>query len=378
MSFKGRTPEELIIISLAAICLSGQIPYGIYRLSMGDWLIGGIDFFGAALCLTVIYQVIMHHRVWPFGALMSVAAISGVLLIVHNGESADAQFMYPVVMMSYFLLKPLRALLLTVIAVIGLGVILYQTLDLFVLSKLLISIMACSVFAFVFSSMRNRQSEHLVLLSTRDPLTGVLNRRSLDERLEQFVLQTKRQALEATLIILDLDSFKQTNDKYGHAYGDRALSRVASKIAQRIRATDQLFRYVGDEFVLFVTDVSLAQSLSLVEDLRDRVEATEAMEGTNLSISLGVSSYKEGQTGADWLRSADVGLLKAKQAGRNQVITDSVVATKSPSPIVVLNALELFLPATTYRDLVHAPDAVFTNSNNPSWVHRRARTCKKD
>lgn len=103
---------------------------------------------------------------------------------------------------------------------------------------------------------------------------------------------------------------------------------MASKIAQRIRATDQLFRYGGDEFVLFVTDVSLEQSLSLAEDLRGRVEATEAMEGTDLSISLGVSSYKEGQTGADWLRSADVGLLKAKQAGRNQVITDSVVATK--------------------------------------------------
>lgn len=180
---------------------------------MGDWLIGGIDFFGAAMCLTVIYQIVKHHRVWPFDALMSVAAIGGVLLIVHNGESADAQFMYPAVMMSYLLLKPLRALLLTVIAVIGLGVILYQSLDFFVLSKLLISIMACSVFAFVFSSIRNRQSEQLVLLSTRNPLTGVLNRRSLDERLEQFVLQTKRQSLEATLIILDLDNFKQTNDK---------------------------------------------------------------------------------------------------------------------------------------------------------------------
>lgn len=322
-NLRNRSSEELIVIGIALVSIGGQVPYGIYRLSLGDWLIGGIDLLGAVLCISAIYYVLKYHRVGVFGALMSIAAVGGVLIIVRNGSVDDVQFIYPVVLLSYFLLSPNRALALSCLAIGTLGVVLIERIELFFLSKILLSILGCSLFAFIFASIRNRQSEQLTLLSTRDPLTGVLNRRSLDERLDQFVLQYQRQPQEAVLIILDLDNFKKINDAYGHSMGDEVLKRVASTIEQRIRATDQLFRYGGDEFVVFLTDVTLDQSIGLAEDLRARVEATEAMEGSGLSISLGVSDYREGLVVADWIEAADGGLLKAKSAGRNQVVSDS-------------------------------------------------------
>ena len=323
-NLKGRSAEELIVLGMALVSLCGQIPYGIYRFSLGDYLIASIDMFGAVLCIAAIYYVLKFRSVWLFGALMSMAAVFGVLVIVANRGVEDVHFIYPVVVFSYFLLRPERALALSVAAFIGLGVILYEQVNLFFLSKILLSILGCSVFAYVFATIRNTQSAQLTLLSTRDPLTMVLNRRSLDDRLNQFVLQTKRQTATAVLIILDLDNFKEINDRYGHGVGDKVLKRVADTLTQRIRATDQLYRYGGDEFVVFVSDVTLQQSLGLAEDLRARVEATEAMEGTGLSISLGVSQYRQGQSANEWLDSADVGLLEAKSTGRNQVVTTSV------------------------------------------------------
>lgn len=320
MNLRQRTPEELIILAIAAVCIVGQVPYGIYRLTVGDWLVAGIDFFGAILCGTAIYQVAKHRRVWLFGGLMSIAAVTGVLLIVGTKGAEEVQFMYPVLVLSYFLLRPERALGLSVVGTTGIGVILHGQIDLFHLSKIVFSLIACSLFAYIFAKLRNQQTAMLEQLSTRDSLTGVLNRRSLDDHLEQFVLKQQRQPSEAALIILDLDNFKEINDKYGHGTGDDVLKRVAGTIAARVRATDQLFRYGGDEFVVFVSDTSMAKSLSLAEDLRARVEATEAMEGTNLSISLGVATFVSGQTPKQWLDSADAGLLSAKDAGRNQVM----------------------------------------------------------
>lgn len=323
MNLKGRSPEELMVLGMAAVCLCGQVPYGIYRFITGDLLIAFIDLAGALLCLAAVYYVLRFRRVWVFGALMSMVAVFGVLFIVANRGAEDVAFIYPVVVFSYFLLRPSRALALSIVAIVGLAVILFGEIGTFLLSKTLLSLLGCSVFACVFATLRNNQSEQLLLLSTRDPLTGVLNRRSLDERLENFVLQQNRKEAEATLIILDLDNFKQINDRYGHGTGDLVLKRVADTIAQRIRATDQLFRYGGDEFVVFVDGAALSQSVGLAEDLRARVEATEAMEGSDLSISLGVAAYQRDQTAQQWLHAADEGLLKAKSTGRNQVVAQA-------------------------------------------------------
>lgn len=326
ISLKGRTPEELIVLSAAMICLCGQVPFAIVRLLRGDWLVAGIDGLGALLCLTTLYQVYYHRRVWLFGAIMSVAAFLGVLSIVYLYGVEEVHFLYPVVIVSYFLLSPKRALLLSILTTFVLVILLFGDLSGFYLSKIVTSLIGCSVFSFAFATLRNRQSEQLLMLSTKDDLTNVWNRRSLDERLTAFVQQANRQFSDAALILLDLDNFKSVNDSDGHAAGDEALKRVAATIGQRIRVTDSLYRYGGDEFVVFAADTRIDQASGLAEDIRARVEATEAMEGSNLSISLGVASYQRGSTAGEWLQKADDALLEAKRSGRNQVVS-SLMAT---------------------------------------------------
>lgn len=320
LKLKGRSAEEHIILIASSICLTGQIPFGLVRLFRGDWGIALVDLIGAGLCATAIYQVYRYHRVWLFGSLMSVAAVLGVLTIVSMSGVEDVHFIYPVVIVSHFLMLPSRALWLSIFAIVGISVILSADLAPFYLAKIAISILACSSFAFAFASLRNRQNLQLLQLSTRDGLTNVLNRRSLDAKLNEFVQQVNRQPAEAALVLLDLDNFKKINDEQGHAVGDEVLQRIANTIQQRIRVTDSLYRYGGDEFVVFAADTNIEQVLGLAEDLRSRVESTEAMEGSQLSISLGVASFEADNSVSDWLLAADTALLNAKRGGRNQVV----------------------------------------------------------
>jgi diguanylate cyclase (GGDEF)-like protein len=322
LDLKARSAEQLIVFFAALICLSGQVPFAIIRLIRGDWWIAGIDTVGALLCFMALYQVYYHRRVSPFGAIMCLAAVGGVVAIVYLRGAEDVHFIYPVVVFSYFLLTPKRALLLSIVTAAALTAILFPQLSLFYLSKIVVSVLGCSIFAFTFASLRNHQSEQLLMLSTRDDLTGVGNRRALDERLVAFVQHANRQPSVATLILLDLDNFKQINDTEGHAAGDAALQRVASSIQQRIRVTDSLFRYGGDEFVIVAPDTNLEQGAGLAEDIRARVEATEAMEGSRVSISLGVALFESESTAAEWLQTADAALLRAKRGGRNRVVAD--------------------------------------------------------
>ena len=141
---KGRSAEELIVLFAALICLCGQIPFGIIRLIRGDWWVAGIDAFGAILCAAALYQVYYHRRVWLFGALMCIAAVGGVVTIIYLHGVEDVHFIYPVVVFSYFLLTPKRALQLSLATVLMLSFLLFDAISLFHLSKIVVSLLGCS------------------------------------------------------------------------------------------------------------------------------------------------------------------------------------------------------------------------------------------
>ncbi len=193
-----------------------------------------------------------------------------------------------------------------------------------------VSILGCSFIAYVFASIRNRQRDQLLHLSTKDELTGVGNRRALNEKLDELIRINKRNKSNISLLLLDLDNFKQVNDREGHDAGDQILISVADAIQTRIRASDSLFRYGGDEFVVVVSDADSSVAIGIAEDFRALVEANEAMTGSMVSISLGVAQFAVDETAQEWFRRADEALFDAKRAGRNQVLMSR--------PIVAANA----------------------------------------
>ena len=154
-----------------------------------------------------------------------------------------------------------------------------------------------------------------------DTLTGLPNRRALDERLEEEVLSARRTSYSFAVIMMDLDGFKEVNDTYGHSTGDDVLRTVFNQMARGVRTTDFLARYGGDELTLILsqTEMSSAQIVSekILEGMRNIKYTLPDGRKLNLGISGGIAIYPvHARNGADLLRAADAALYHAKKHHR--------------------------------------------------------------
>ena len=154
----------------------------------------------------------------------------------------------------------------------------------------------------------------------RDPLTGLYNRRYMEDCLQRFVRLADRENREVSVVMVDLDHFKRLNDEHGHAFGDSILRDTATTIISALRETDIVCRYGGEELVVILPDCNLDRAADKAETLRLRIEALGQTHGTAISASFGVASVPYTSSSVtDLLGAADGALYKAKQAGRNQV-----------------------------------------------------------
>jgi diguanylate cyclase (GGDEF)-like protein len=155
----------------------------------------------------------------------------------------------------------------------------------------------------------------------RDPLTGLYNRRYMEDCLQRFVRLADRENREVSVVMVDLDNFKKLNDEHGHAFGDAVLRDTAMAIVGGLRETDIVCRYGGEELVVILPDCNLDRAVDKAEVLRLRVEALTQIHGAAISASFGVAAVPYTSTGvSDLLSAADAALYRAKQGGRNQVV----------------------------------------------------------
>jgi diguanylate cyclase (GGDEF)-like protein len=155
--------------------------------------------------------------------------------------------------------------------------------------------------------------------SRYDELTGLLNRRSMDEQIISEVNRHSRYGGVFSLIILDLDSMKLINDTFGHLAGDGVLSRTGSILKEAIRSVDQAFRYGGDEFAILLPNTPAEAAVKVSERVRKRIAAKLVVDNMTITASFGLASWPENGTKAnDVVAAADAALYKAKKLGRNQ------------------------------------------------------------
>ncbi|MGL6244061.1 diguanylate cyclase [Pseudomonas sp.] len=155
-----------------------------------------------------------------------------------------------------------------------------------------------------------------------DPLTSLPNRAAWSERLDHEVRQWQQHGNTLLLAMLDLDHFKRINDNYGHLAGDKVLKIIANVLRKRLRGTDFIARFGGEEFVLLMPDTSLANGARLLDTLRGAIEACPFHfkgERVTITISMGFSAFKFGEHSDQVLKRADQALYRAKNAGRNRV-----------------------------------------------------------
>jgi diguanylate cyclase (GGDEF)-like protein len=169
-----------------------------------------------------------------------------------------------------------------------------------------------------------RMLMYLYRQATRDPLTGLNNRRLLMDRLAEEEQRAKRTGQPLCLMMMDLDKFKRVNDTYGHHAGDKVLQRFAKIARAAIRATDVIGRYGGEEFVVVLPNTSAEKGLEVAERLRKQVEEDVILLGDgqeiSATVSIGFAEMTASEDSAVMIERADVAMYSAKETGRNRIV----------------------------------------------------------
>lgn len=171
-----------------------------------------------------------------------------------------------------------------------------------------------------FLSRENLLRE-LEMRANHDQLTGLLNRGCIEERLVSEIKRSNRYDNELSVVLFDIDHFKQINDQFGHDVGDEVLKQVARRAESSIRAVDLIGRWGGEEFLIILVETDLASAKHVAENIRRLIESDVYDTNKPVTISAGVACYLSGDSSGTLVKRADVALYRAKEQGRNQVVT---------------------------------------------------------
>jgi diguanylate cyclase (GGDEF)-like protein len=196
----------------------------------------------------------------------------------------------------------------------------------------LIGLLADQAAVAIFNAGRHEEASQE---ARRDSLTGLPNRRALDERLEVEVKRASRSGTHLAVVMMDLDGFKMINDTFGHVIGDQVLCQAFGPLPESLRSTDFLARYGGDELTIVLPDTDLESARLVIEKVQDKLRKTDleisGSSKVHLDVSGGIAIYPQhGIQASDLLRAADEALYRAKRRQRSSFL----VASGQTAPLI--------------------------------------------
>ncbi len=305
--------------------------------------VDGLHFYGASLIIFAGIAALSFAAYKRFGSwflhknfMMVCYSAFYFYLLITGGEEGTGIFWlyaYPLLIFSILGLRSGSLIMAAILSISGmilfvpnwLGVdVLYgmNTKLRFAGSMAFVTIMAyCMERARVQATQAHlRVSESLEDLARTDELTGMLNRRGIQERVSAELSRSQRHKQEMSIVLCDADYFKRINDTYGHDVGDEALRKLAKQLQATVRVSDSVGRWGGEEFILLLPNTSIEKAYLLVERIRMRIASEPlALNGRSikLSISCGLASTKFSNDLSSLLKCADMSLYDAKEQGRN-------------------------------------------------------------
>ena len=303
---------QTLTFGMAAILVA----YAAYYAVDASWFVVA----GATICavgllvLGIVTRLSGRHPAAGFviGAIgaINAGAITGIV-----GLSVDgAVWLAPLVFVNFLLGGVHAGVAITVVTVTAIvvlgGFYAHPDLVLNILGAVGLSLMMAAAYA---GAMRAHFSR-LYAEAHHDPLTGLLNRRAFEGALEQRLAGATG---PVSVVFLDLDHFKQLNDRFGHPAGDRVLRRFAQVAASQLRRSDALYRHGGEEFMVLL-DASADDSLRVADKLRRAVALEQFRADFDLTVSAGIAEAEPGDDARTVVRNADRALYAAKAAGRNR------------------------------------------------------------
>jgi len=281
--------------------------------------------------LTYLYSLLFTSSVWGVGATLVMATVpvleQVICLFIVMGMAGGAVSSYSAYR-TMSTLSMLSLLVPPVLWLLWLGDELHIGLAVGVAVFMVVSLRTIRVVAtalhrsFQLSREMTRAHDMAEILARTDMLTGINNRRAFFERSQQIIQYCKRNQRPVCLLAMDVDHFKKINDTYGHAGGDEALKSVSDILCRQFRKADVCGRIGGEEFAVLLPDTQLIDAQVIAETLRSAIaDAPLLLQGRKLSLTISVG-VAAGTYDLDTLLSrADAAMYRAKQEGRNQVMT---------------------------------------------------------
>ncbi len=316
----------LMITLVGGIASCTLLPYALYRLATGSYLVALVDLLMITVSTVSVWIAWRTGDTEKPGFLMAVVFCFGAVLVCMKLGQDVLFWIYPLMVFIFFLVAPIKALLLLLLmvsAIVSLHFVEQSSIfnNSFQLLAFITTTVITSIFAYIFAYRTHLQRQELRHLATTDPLTGAATRHSLTDELTEAIEQYQQKNILSGLMLLDLDHFKRINDNFGHQSGDQILSQLVPLLKQMIRQQDSVFRYGGEEFVLLIKEIQLADLHRLAEKIRHAVwHQLTLPDGSALTTSIGLATVQHATDWESWLQNADVALYQAKHQGRNQVV----------------------------------------------------------
>lgn len=271
----------------------------------------------------------LQHFRWNFAVsakiLLNVSLVMFVMLLAKLTHSANSAFAIFFLLIPHMWLACTESALVNVLAVaisstfIVLWVHLFGLMDYVMVYQFAITVIAANTLfglalpALIEDNIRLRQ------VAFTDSLTQTATREWLEQQADLEVIRHQHSGLPLSLVLFDVDHFKQINDQFGHQTGDQALATLCQIARQFLRPTDVLARYGGDEFVLLLPDTQAEAAVAIANRILVQLRQVQIAQVTRMTASFGVSQYHTGDTFITLFANADKALYQAKQQGRNQV-----------------------------------------------------------
>lgn len=331
---KRRLREDFRFVTIvrfsvvSAVVLSGIV---IYRFAFGYFREGMIDALMLLGVLLVLLHTLRTGETQRSGRLFATMAAAAAFASSMMFGVTGLFWGYVVLWINFLLATPRFALLLNLLLLTALG--LQHSLFESVLHQ--VTFILTGGLVILFGSLFRRQlaiyQVNLERLALHDPLTRTGNRRAMRRKLIDLTESTHESGKNATIVLLDIDHFKQINDRFGHDVGDRLLMRFAELIHAQIRKQDQLFRFGGEEFVVVLNGLTPENADATARRIHSQVSGVLEVEGEPIRFSAGLAHLERGENWTDWLYRADQAMYHAKQAGRNRVIAYQAEAHSVPT-----------------------------------------------
>lgn len=313
-----RSNEEVILLLLCSLSIPSILPFGVFRLLEHNWVSATVDLTIVSGMLCIMIFVWRTRRIRLAGIAITVFYTLGMLASVYLKGQSIVYWAYPTMIASFFIIRPKEALAINAVSLLCLVGILHSNTSLLDSSTIVVTLALVNLFSYIFSDRTSLQHFELNQQAKNDFLTGVGNRRAFDRHLQMLCTKEQVQA-DACLLIFDLDHFKKVNDQFGHAAGDQVLVQFCSLLRSRMRASDHLFRYGGEEFVATTRGTDSIVAARLAEELRQLVEQAELLPNHPVTVSIGVAKRRINESADAWFQRADSMLYAAKLSGRNAV-----------------------------------------------------------